>query len=197
MDMLLHGDVQPGEKLEETSLCEQYGFSRTPLREALRSLESRGLLEYRANHGCYVRDLQPEEALHLYALREGVEGMGARLLAEHVTDSQVEELRELAEVIQTGGPGLKAADADLRFHTLIGEWSGNPFISDLVQSAKLLERTMILGQAYASSPPTEASDHRRIVDALAARDPDAAEKAMRDTIRDAAERSGRRTPGSD
>jgi len=191
IDLMLDGHLEPGQKLDEVKLCEEFGLSRTPLREALRSLASRGLVEYRPNQGSYVRDMGAQEALQLYQLREGLEGMAARLLAERVSDKQIDELRALAEIIAVGSlnPSRERTEADQRFHTLIAEWCGNPLIAEHVSAAKLLERTMVLTRRYVVAPPADASDHRRIVDALAARDPNAAEETMRATIRDAAERT--------
>jgi DNA-binding GntR family transcriptional regulator len=96
--MILHGDIAPGERLNEYALAEQLGVSRAPVREAARSLEREGLVTTVANEGVYVRKLSMTDALQLYDLRA--------LLAGHLC----------AIVAQSGTPQIKAAlqaDVDL------------------------------------------------------------------------------------
>jgi DNA-binding GntR family transcriptional regulator len=183
------GRFRPGDRLQEDHLCAEFGFTHTPLREALRGLVSRGLVEHLPNRGYRVRVISAAELLQIYQVREGLEGMAARLLAEHVTDEQLAELQALVERILVDGISPDSAQADLDFHRLIAEWSGNTFVNELLLAPQILVRTMLASFATPVVPPGPATDHRLVVRGIASRDPDRAEAAMRAHMRDAAERT--------
>ena len=70
---ILTGELQPGVKLAEQKLAEEFGSSRAPIREALRQLEQEGMVEYSRNVGCSVRRVKPEDAYEIYLLRGNLE----------------------------------------------------------------------------------------------------------------------------
>jgi len=98
---IISGRLNPGERLIERELISMMGVSRTVIREALRQLESEGLIEIIPNKGPVVRTLTLEEARDLYAIRAVLEGLAARLFTEHARPSEIQELEEA--LIRTSG----------------------------------------------------------------------------------------------
>lgn len=126
-EAILTGAIPPGTRLLQVELAERYGVSRIPLREALRTLQSEGLVVIEPNRGAICRPLQAKDLADLYALRQSLEGLAVRSAAERFADVRVEtaalrdhaleatEHRDLAALI-----GL-----DRDFHALLAEQSGN------------------------------------------------------------------------
>ena len=95
-DDIVRGEIPPGSKVSETELAGRYGVSRGPLREAIRRLESRKLLERVVHVGTRVASLSFDDLIEIYHVREALEGMAARLAAEHMS---VEEVNGLYDVL--------------------------------------------------------------------------------------------------
>lgn len=95
------GALHPGEALRQSDLAKRYGVSPTPVREALRLLESDGLVVYSPHRGATVMHLDEQRTQDLYALRARTEGLATELCAVRRTDEQLEEMRELQERLRT------------------------------------------------------------------------------------------------
>lgn len=89
---ILYGQIPPGAWLRQTDLAKQFGVSRTPIREAMRSLEHEGLIELVPNHGARATNLTLEAFEELYALRIGLEGLAARLAARMASADDINRL---------------------------------------------------------------------------------------------------------
>src|SRR5262245_5016510 len=96
-EAIIAGRLAPGRRLTERELIEMLGVSRTVVREALRQLESEGLIANIPNKGPVVRELTPDEARDLYAIRSSLEGLAARLFVENADDAKVKELARALE----------------------------------------------------------------------------------------------------
>ncbi|HCE39516.1 MAG TPA: GntR family transcriptional regulator, partial [Alcanivorax sp.] len=94
-DDIVRGEIPPGSKVSETELAGRYGVSRGPLREAIRRLESRKLLEREVHVGTRVASLSFEDLIEIYYVREALEGQAARLAAERMTDQEVAGLHQV------------------------------------------------------------------------------------------------------
>ena len=94
-DAIVKGELKSGVKMSEAELTARYGVSRGPLREALRRLEARKLLTRIPHVGVRVVALTIEDVLQMYQVREVLEGMAARLAAQHATDEEVQSLKQL------------------------------------------------------------------------------------------------------
>lgn len=196
--LLVEGRFAPGDRLKDGQLCKELGATHTPLREALRALASKGLLEHAVNRGYRVRVISDAEMLQLYEVRMVLEGRAAWLLAPRVTEEQIAELHELARAIPTDVRRTPQSQvADWTFHARIAEWSGNTFVSELLSSVHVLARVMLGAQVNIPVPPRPATDHSPIVRAIASRDQDQAEAAMRAHLADAVERTRLRLGWSD
>ena len=180
--MILSGELAPGDRLTEVALAARIGVSRGPLREAFRMLDEAGLVRTEKNRGVFVRDLPVDEAVEIFDLRAAMDELVARKLAEAITPAGLKEVRGLVEQMERA---VKAEDADayhllnLQFHDRLVELAGNRKLSaiyrKLVKELSLFRR---LNLEDARLMPISAKEHRGIVKAIAAGNPDAAGRAM-------------------
>ncbi|MFZ3215801.1 MAG: GntR family transcriptional regulator [Candidatus Acidiferrales bacterium] len=132
---IIAGRLEPGSRLIERKLIAMMGVSRTVIREALRQLESEGLVSIIANKGPIVRELTLAEARDLYSIRAVLEGLAARLFAQNAKDSDIESLeRELeatAQAYEYGTPEL-ILESKNRFYEILFTGSGSESLSSMI-----------------------------------------------------------------
>jgi len=174
--LLTTGDFQPGARLPEQDLSVRLGVSRTPLREALRRLQSDGLLTM-TSRGVIVSDPSRQDMLALYRYRAALEGLAAELAAERmaageISPAQVQQLRDLRERVEQGRDAPMTAIANLDLHRYIATLSGNAFVSDALSRVwDLISIASVRNIGEDSAWRGEIDDHhRQIVDAIAAGD---------------------------
>lgn len=181
---IVFGELPPGRRLLERELALGLRVSRTPIREALRRLAEEGLVAGVPNRGVVVRAVTLEEAEHLYAVREPLEVLAARLAARRCTSRQGAELRRClvrAERAAALGDWRTVIMENNAFHDLIARTSGNPVLArvlDLLRNQVNLVR-MALWTRIPTRPQETLREHRRILEALRSGDPDAAAEAAR------------------
>lgn len=172
------GRFAPGERLTERSLCELTGVSRVSVREALRQLESEGLIEIQPNRGPLVSRLTRRDAQSLYQMRGALEALAARLFADQASDAQTAELEAAVRVLQAA---YKSRDleqvvaAKRRFYEVLIAGSGNNMIGPALNT--MYARINQLRRISLSSPrraPQSMREIRAIVAAIKRRDPAAA-----------------------
>ena len=179
------GDVRRGERVREEEVAKALGVSRTPVREALHRLQTRGLLEMVGGRGLVVAELTKQQSVEIYAMREILEGSAARFAAQHASDSDIAALhRLLDQFVQAKDDPSQMAKIDRRFHGAIYEAAHNRY---LTQSLEQLFDSLALMQSTTFTAPGRPSsadqEHRLIVSAIEQRNPDAAEEAAREHIR--------------
>lgn len=185
-DAIVTGQIAAGEKISEQDLANRYHVSRGPLREAIRRLEGRGLVVHIPHAGVRVVTLELEEVIELYAIREALEGMAARLAADHMSDTEIEALRELldeheAAVQKSEGREYFQQEGDLDFHYRIVVASGNKKLISLLcgELYHLVRMYRYRSSRTASRPQQALAEHRRILEAIADRDGELAELVLR------------------
>jgi DNA-binding GntR family transcriptional regulator len=148
------GVFQPGDRLREVEVAEQLSLSRTPVREALRKLESDGIVEHRARIGAVIRTLSQTEVVELYEMRIVLERTAAQMAAKHATPAEIDVLEHLNAQISEAKDDVSAASAiNQDFHRCIYLATRNRF---LLESARALNNAlMLLG-------PTTLADEARI-----------------------------------
>lgn len=178
------GELRPGERVAESVMAARFGVGRGPLREALRSLEGRRLLERTPFSGVRVVKLSNHELEQLLITREALEGMAARQAAEVMTLPQIRQIRELLARLRAADDpdayfARKTPDSD--FHTLIIKGSGNPWLADILcRDMYSLLNIYRYGTSRDPGRLAESRDqHDAVVDAIEKRDPDLAERLMR------------------
>ncbi|MDA9308844.1 GntR family transcriptional regulator [Amylibacter sp.] len=178
------GILKPGDQLEVTALAERFGVSRTPIREAIRTLVESGVLETRPRKGSFVRVLSAKQLLDLFQVAAELEGMACRLAALSLTKENVEAIeRGLAKCTQAAEAQNNAeyAMANLDFHTAIHNASGNDWLIEQLRQLQInlnSYRTMpyeIRGRLNKST-----DEHKIICDAILSGDGEHACNLMRD-----------------
>ena len=190
--MIVGGELGAGAKLSENSIATQLGVSRGPVREALRGLEQTGLVRVEKNRGVFVRQLSLEEADEIYELRATFDQMAGRKLAAGITAEQLKELRALIERMARAA-ARDDLDAyhplNLAFHDALVEYAGNKKMLHtyrrLVNELNLFRRHTL---AQRDRLPTSTREHRKIVDAIAAREAEAAGRLLFDHVMASRER---------
>ena len=180
LDAIDAGIYRPGDRLVESELAERFGVSRTPIREALQRLETQSML-VRDGRSLIVASLDHNQLAELYVVRTELEGLAARLAARHATDEEIRVLGAMAaEDRALVGDTAALARANRRFHKQIHLASHNRY---LVQQLDLVHRSMALlattSLAAEGRGPAALAEHDAIVAAIAARDPEAADTALR------------------
>lgn len=194
---ILEGRLKPGEWLRQERLAQEVGASQMPVREALKRLDAEGLVEHVPYRGVRVVEFNVEDVEDLYACRMFVEGMTARYAATSITDEELKELRALHDkMVQHVTPAdlPEYREMNRRFHTIIFNASRRSYLIRSLSQLWAAFPTMLWSNiphaAQESVPGREADDaveHEAIVRALEARDPDAAERAVRAHIEAAGE----------
>lgn len=186
---IVGGILPAGAHLAETDLAEQYGFSRTPIRESLRRLQSEGLVEVIPHRGARVIDWHNFDVEGIYDLRAAVEAFIARRAAVRVSMQRITELAALCDemelVSESGEPGdpdtvTRFAELNAEFHGGIAEAAEANYV---IPARTVLVVLPLIVQALHQYAPLGYSrsnrHHRELLDAFIARDPDWAETVMR------------------
>lgn len=211
IDEITSGRYAKGDVLgSEKALAERFGVSRTILREALSRVKAEGLVVTRQGHGVIVQAPRrsqifqidpshgPEGVLPIVELRIGVESEAAALAAERRSDADLETmaatLDTMAQALDNGDLD-SGVEADLLFHRTLYAATKNPhyiafhdFLHDFLKENILVSRTRSQAQARREMRFRSQDEHRRIFDAIAARDPDRARDAVRDHVGNTARR---------
>ncbi|MCM2251485.1 MAG: GntR family transcriptional regulator [Ramlibacter sp.] len=190
---ILHGQTRPGERLEEVSLAEQLGVSRTPVRAALNTLAAEGLINHQPKRGYLVRRFVLDEIVAAYEVRSVLEGLACRSAAlRGLTEEQTRTLESgLAEGDRILGCGqLRPEDHEayqemnVTIHDTLIEASGNPWVTRFAEQAQNIpfaSDRIILWVDHATILRSHG-DHHRIAEAVIARDAVRAEQLMREHV---------------
>jgi DNA-binding GntR family transcriptional regulator len=185
-EAIVDGRFQPNERLVEADLARTFGAGRTAIRAALVRLDQEGLVERQPNRGARVRLVSDREALEIEEVRVALEQMLARHAAARVTPGDVQSLRQILDEMTTrveAGDPLGYSELNSRFHEMIWAIADQGVASTLVanlksQSIRFQYRTIL----QPGRPDRSLREHAAIVNALASRDPDRSEAAMREHL---------------
>jgi DNA-binding GntR family transcriptional regulator len=185
--LIVTGTLKPGEKLIEQALSARFGISRGPLREAIRTLEARRLVERKPFAGVRVVDLSIDEVEQLLLMREALEGMACRQAAENMTLQETRQLRASLEALQqrVKAEGVAAAlhkEADHDFHLQVARGCRNRFLADII-CRDLYPLLRVFRYRTTSTRARDLAaagrEHSAILSAIERREPDKAERLMR------------------
>jgi len=190
-EAIVTGRFQPSERLVEADVARELGVGRSAVRTALARLEHEGLVEHERHRGARVRLVGAREAVEILETRAVLEGLAARHAAVNATPEDVEDLSAILEDMRRrldAGDLLGASDQNAVLHGRILDISGHATAARLIatlksQMVRFQYRTILLpGRSERSF-----GEHRALIDAIAAGDPDAAERAMRTHLSHVAE----------
>ncbi|WP_181722463.1 GntR family transcriptional regulator [Vibrio tarriae] len=186
IEAIVEGQLAPGSKISEPELAKQFQVSRGPLREALMRVEGLGLIERIPHIGARVIRLSPTKLVELYAVREALEGMAARLAARNITEIELAGLESLlsthsTHIDQVEGASYFHQQGDFDFHYRIIQASRNQqLIGLLCDELYHLLRMYRYQSPRSHSRPVEAlEEHKFILRAIRQRDEELAEMLMR------------------
>jgi DNA-binding GntR family transcriptional regulator len=180
---ILGGEYVPSQRLVEADLCGRFDASRFEVRAALQSLESEGLVQRAPNRGAWVREVPVEEAVEIAEIRRAVEGFVAARAAERVSDAEADDLSAIAADMRSS---VADGDADaysalnVRLHATLRAIAQHTTADRIVEQLRgqLVRHQFALSRVPGRSAVSLAQ-HEAIVAAVVARDPEAAEAAMR------------------
>jgi DNA-binding GntR family transcriptional regulator len=181
-EMILVGELQPSEPLRQRDLAARFGVSETPVREALRRLQSEGLVNSDVHRGATVAEAEQGATEENFQIRSALEALAASLAAQRVTEEELEELWSLHEQMASPSGDVDYVDLNRKFHFRIYECARSPLLLTLM---RLLWQSMPRGPRVARSLSESRHQHAQLLRALAAHDSAAAAEQMRAHILDA------------
>jgi DNA-binding GntR family transcriptional regulator len=182
-------ELEPGSWIDELKIAEDYGISRTPLREALKVLAAEGLVTMKVRRGAYVTEVNEKDLADVYHLLSLLESDAAAVVATKASEAQLRELQALhAELEAAARPGKQDRDRffeiNERFHMRLLEIADNRWRDQMVAD---LRKVMKLNRQHSllKSGRIEESlkEHQAIMDALSARDATAAMQCTQEHFR--------------
>ena len=185
-------EMEPGGWIDELKLAEEYGISRTPLREALKVLAAEGLVTMKVRRGAYVTEVSDKDLTDVYHLLSLLESDAAGVVAEQASAAQIAELEALHEKLeQAVGDREKFFALNERFHMRLLEIAGNRWrdqmVGDLRKVMKLNRHNSLLKSGRIDG---SLKEHRAIMKALARRDAKATVQKMQEHFSNGLEAAG-------
>lgn len=183
---IIRGDYKPNEKLQEEDLAEQLGTSRTPVREALRKLESEKLVTYYPHRGTVVSEVSDDEIEDLFVVRTLIESLIARRAAVRATPADIGRLISCLEKAESSSEPDEILSSVDAFNEMIFRISGAEQLTSLNRRVREhLQRLLVSNHLEPERREQAAAEHKKIVEALAANDPDLAEKYTKEHMTNA------------
>lgn len=183
------GRLRPGAKVAEAKLARELGTSRAPAREALRLLESQGLIVSHPRRGFFVHAYDADELADIYDLRECLELHAAEGAMARITDEDIARLTDQVALLHTLGAAGAAQEQvveDYGFHRMLCEIGGNRRIVKLFDhiATELRAGIALVGRVY-DDPVTLAATHEPLMEAIRARDAERLKRELREHLVDA------------
>lgn len=193
---ILSGELEPGRRLVETQVAEQLQVSRTPIREAIGRLQQENLAIADDNGAIHVATFSIEDAEHLYDCRIALEQLSVQGACRSATPSQLKELEKMVEQAEklVGGKSyqlknFQLLDLDYRFHRLLAESSGNPWL--VSHLARIFDQMQLMRVQTTKHNPNVLevrTEHRQIYEPVKNGNVEAATKAIREHLKASKER---------
>lgn len=182
-DMIANHRFQPGTRINVEQITKELGVSRTPVWEAVSRLEQEDLVENIPNRGVFMAVLTPQKALELYAVRQVLEGMAARLASVRIDQKALAAMvacLEQQQLVVKQQNLEKYSKLDFQFHAIVYELCGNAYLQEMLESIKGKMRPIQLSIQIEPRLNQLYEGHVNLLNALRAHDPDKAEKAFRE-----------------
>lgn len=180
-DDILTQKIENGTKLTEQSVCELYGVSRTPVREAFQKLELDGLIDIIPNKGAFVRGLTLQDIKDMYELRKAYEVICVQFAIDRISPEEMEKLKEsydLMEFFRGKEDAVKFMNMNTRFHQILYNATGNRMLLHVLTSYQVYTKNTKLSLEYIKEYFDEVlAEHKAIYEAVVNKDKKAAAKA--------------------
>lgn len=172
--MLVEGQLEPGAKLNERELCEHLNVSRTPLREAIKSLAAEGLVELLPNRGAIALELGETDVLNTFEVMAGLEGLSGELAAQRVTDEELAEIQAMhfeMKAAYTRRDLSAYYRLNAAIHRAINSAAKNPVLTaTYTQVNARLQALRFRSNQHGEKWARAMQEHDRMIEALQARD---------------------------
>lgn len=173
-DLIIEGHLEPGSRIDETSLVEQLGVSRTPFREALRTLAAEGLVVIRPSRGSLVRKLTPEDVFSMLEVLAHLERLAGQLACERASEPEIAALiglhREMLALYDRRDR-LPYYKLNQEFHSRLAAASGNPTLQEVQANIQArLKRVRFVGNRKPEYWADAVAEHEEMAVALERRD---------------------------
>lgn len=186
-EAIIIGELKPGERLMEVHLAEKMGVSRTPVREAIRKLELEGFVTMIPRKGAHVAELTVKDIKDVLELRAALDGLAASLAAQRITDSEIENLKQVQTNLNSyiEKNNLQGSvKKDIEFHEIIYRSSRNEKLMQII--GNLREQVLRFRVIYLKdfgSAQNLIKEHSEIFEHIKNRDPEKAQKAAEQHIK--------------
>jgi DNA-binding GntR family transcriptional regulator len=161
-DRILTGALRPGTRLDLDGITQEFGVSRTPVREALLELSFQGLVEIAPRSGVTVIGFTPAEALDSFALLGTLSGKAAEWATERITPEQLSKLSAQAEVLESAERGVNVIDANWQFHRILNEAASSKQLLSMIRQAVRFIPSNFL--AVIPVHPHDGNEHAELLD---------------------------------
>ncbi|WP_173179380.1 GntR family transcriptional regulator [Desulfosarcina ovata] len=182
-EAIMFGNLNPGEKLAERHLCEMLELGRTPIREAIRQLESEGFLRVVPNRGAYVIKMSIHDIEEVAEVVGVLEGYGAAKAAKIITPKQLNELKKIGAQFNAAAKDLDYdayAEIDSKFHDFFPRIIGNAFLVTEIRNMRNKSFRLRAPKTFLFDHVNEfVIDHEKIIEAVSENDPEKACDAMK------------------
>lgn len=179
--MIISGELPPGTRLRQVDIAQRFSVSTTPVREAFSSLAREGFVRHDAHRGVEVFCPTVDEIRENYEIRLALEPLAAQLATERIEPDELSELKRLLELMDAAEQMRLGTELNRRFHFTIYRAAGRPLLLEMIerlrQSADAYVQ-LLVSQASAGYRDSVRDEHRAILDALEARSPQGARRAM-------------------
>jgi len=179
-------ELTPGDWIDEQKLAEQYGISRTPLREALKVLASEGLVELKPRRGCYVTEISRQDLDDIFPLMAMLEGRCAGDATRKAQPADIAALNDIHERLESAARDGRIEaffEANQEFHLRIQELAGNRWLVSVIQDLrKVLKMSRLHSLSLEGRLQQSLNEHRAIMAAFKAADATKAEALMHDHL---------------
>ncbi len=173
-------ELEPGSWIDELKIAEEFGISRTPLREALKVLAAEGLVTMKVRRGAYVTEMSEKDLRDVYHLLSLLESDAAGVVAERATPEQQQTLRDLhAELESAAGNREAFFSVNERFHMALLDMADNRWRSQMVADLRMVMKLNRHNSLFKQGRIEDSlSEHRAILDAMLSRDAEGTRRAM-------------------
>ena len=184
---IITAQMPPGSVINETQLMEEFALGRTPIREAIKQLQTENLVMVTPRKGMYVADIAVTDLLQIFEVRVEIESFATRLAADRITEQEIIELQKLAKAYQETDLSNKDVliKLDGKFHFLLAKATHNKFlIKEIEHYYNLSLRIWYIALNYAKPDDIDVDAHIEILEAIQARDAEKAGLRMRKHVQD-------------
>jgi DNA-binding GntR family transcriptional regulator len=179
---IVNGQIPPGTRIMEPELAERFGISRTPIREAIRQLESEGLISVIPRRGAIVASISPQDIANFYELKMILEGHAARLAAKNLTENDLTKMETVNRQIEAASAKKnlsRVLDLHNEFHEIFLRACGNDILHAIVQNlVKQFQRFRLI-PVMPGKIKGSVRQHVEIIEAFRRKDAARAEKLVR------------------